>query len=104
MSTLYGNFVVQSIKDRIEYVKNKFGWEFPCSEIEDYFIEFIKEIGVDSESAPSEVVDNAIVNGSYGIYSDFYETEEEAIKAYEDGDILYAVESDDGNLYVVQYF
>lgn len=104
MANIKGNFVNEAIENRLNFVKENYNWSFPTEYIEEYFLELISEFGVDENSSPSEIVDNAVINGEFSIYSDFYETEQKALKAVENGDVLIADRDEIGNLYVVIHF
>lgn len=104
-----GNFVTEACKDRYDLVTSKsaHGWApFPTQGMEDYFFEIIEEYGVDSDKSPSEIVDNALINGEWGNASDWGWTKREAKEKYEDCELLYYEdngndEDDDDDPYVI---
>ena len=95
-----GAFVREALQESINKAKGK-GLEFGYQCIEDYFLDLCEDVGVDSDELPSFYVDNAIVNGSYGYYKDFFETEEEAFKAYENGELLFCDYDENTNKLIV---
>ncbi|MBR8466536.1 hypothetical protein KDE13_09335 [Campylobacter sp. faydin G-140] len=98
-------FVREALEARMKVVRNRYGWEFPSTEIEEYFLNLFENCGVDMQNdTPSSIVDNAIVNGSYGHYTDFFESEKEALCAYENGDLMFCDRDRHGDLYVVFSF
>lgn len=98
-----GKFVTQAVKDRLDYIKSKFGWEFMTQGMKEYFINFIDECGVPADSTAWEITDNAIVNGSYGLASDFGYTYKEAKELYEQGNLMYFEECEQ-DAYIVEHF
>lgn len=74
-------FVREAIESRIFQVYKNFGWRFESDEIESYFIDFILSIEIDESSTPSQIVDNAIINGEHGEFLNFLDNK--TIQEYE---------------------
>lgn len=77
----------------LESMSERTGWKFP-KVIEGWLFDFIGEVGfVIDPTSPTETLwsftDNAYVNGVWGDISEFDLSEEEAQKAYEEGELLF---------------
>ena len=91
-----GNFVRDAIEARYNYVTDTrhHGWrEFSTQGMADYFFDLIEEAGVDGDNTASYYVDNALINGEWGLASNWGYNYEEAKKKYEDGDLIYFEEN-----------
>lgn len=103
---IYGYFVVEACRERYNLVTSQsaHGWApFSTQGMEDYFFETLENIGVPADSSPSYIVDNALINGEWGLSTDWGWTKEEAKKKYDEGEIEYFEEAGD-DAYVVLHF
>ena len=60
---------------RRNFVAEHYNWKIPDC-LWDYFCEVIEECGVGSNANPNYIVDNAIVNGDYGDFDEYKDTDE----------------------------
>jgi len=79
---------IDMLEDRRNFVTEKFNWRNMPDCLWDYFMDLIRDYGVNPNlSSPSYVVDNAIVNGDWGDFDEYKEegeTDEDFIEKVSD--------------------
>jgi hypothetical protein len=68
---------IELLEARRQYVESNYGWNKMPDCLWNYLMETIRECGIAKEhSAPKDFVDNAIVNGDYGSFDEYKNTNE----------------------------
>jgi hypothetical protein len=77
---------IDLLKARRDFVVEKYGWREMPECLWDYFTEIIRECGIGGDTSPSNIMDNAIVNGDWGDFDDYMqkdETDEDFVRRVE---------------------
>ena len=104
-----GDFVIEACRERYNKVTAQtgdggYGWApFDTQGMEDFFFNLIEDCGVYADKTPSDIVDNALINGEWGKASDWGWDKEEVKEKYDNGEILYYEEDeeDEDNPWVI---